>query len=136
MKDKLLLGEGLGVVVVTLSHGFILHPLHFILLPLLFISLPQSLLQLFDLRLAREEATPRTGASSSSSSASTPIQIHLMTTLRSGPAPAGNPRKAVILSALWPRMVIGHTTTPADITPSGDQGRPTLEHRVAAWSGT
>jgi hypothetical protein len=44
-----MLGEGLGVVVITLSHGFILRPLHFVLLPLLFISLPQSLLQLFDL---------------------------------------------------------------------------------------
>jgi hypothetical protein len=51
MNDKLLLGECMGVVVITLSHGFILRPLHFV-------SLPQSLLQLFDLRLAREEATP------------------------------------------------------------------------------
>jgi hypothetical protein len=40
MKDKLLLGEVMGVVVITLSHGFILHPLHFISLPLLLISLP------------------------------------------------------------------------------------------------
>jgi hypothetical protein len=62
LKDKLLLGEGLGVVVVTLSHDFILHPLHFISLPLLFILLPLSLLQLFNLRLVREEATPRTCA--------------------------------------------------------------------------
>jgi hypothetical protein len=40
LKDKLLLGEGLGVVVVTLSHGFILRRLLFVSLPLLFISLP------------------------------------------------------------------------------------------------
>jgi hypothetical protein len=40
LKDKLLLGEGLGVVVVMLSHGFILRPLYFVSLPLLFISLP------------------------------------------------------------------------------------------------
>jgi hypothetical protein len=55
LKDKLLLGEGLGVVVIPLSHCFILHPLDFIPLPLLFVPLPQSLLELFDLRLARDE---------------------------------------------------------------------------------
>jgi hypothetical protein len=55
LKDKLLLGEGLGIVVIPLSHWFILHPLEFV-------SLPQSLLELFDLRLARDEATPRTCA--------------------------------------------------------------------------
>jgi hypothetical protein len=60
LKDKLLLGEGLGVVVVPLSHCFILHPLKFISLPLLFIPLPHSLIELFDLRLVRDEATPHT----------------------------------------------------------------------------
>jgi hypothetical protein len=58
LKDRLLLGEGMGVVVVSLSHCFILHPVEFVPLPLLFIPLPQSLLKLFDLRLARDEATP------------------------------------------------------------------------------
>jgi hypothetical protein len=62
LKDKLLLGESLGVVVVPLSHCFILHPLEFVPLPLLFVPLPQSLLELFDLRLARDEPTPRTYA--------------------------------------------------------------------------
>jgi hypothetical protein len=62
MKDKLLLGEGLSVVVVPLSHCFILRPLEFIPLPLPFVPLPQSLIELFDLRLARDEATPRTYA--------------------------------------------------------------------------
>jgi hypothetical protein len=62
LKDKLLLGEGLGVVVVPLSHCFILRPLEFVPLPLLFVLLSQSLLELFDLRLARDEATPRTCA--------------------------------------------------------------------------
>jgi hypothetical protein len=55
LKDKLLLGEGLDVVVILLSHCFILRPLEFI-------PLPQSLLELFDLRLARDEATPHTCA--------------------------------------------------------------------------
>jgi hypothetical protein len=49
LKDKMLLGEGLGVVVVPLSHCFILRPLEFVPLPLLFVPLPQSLLELFDL---------------------------------------------------------------------------------------
>jgi hypothetical protein len=49
LKDKLLLGKGLGVVVIPLFHCFILRPLEFVLLPLLFVPLPQSLLQLFDL---------------------------------------------------------------------------------------
>jgi hypothetical protein len=49
LKDKLLLGEDLGVVVVPLSHCFILCPLEFIPLPLLFVPLPQSFLELFDL---------------------------------------------------------------------------------------
>jgi hypothetical protein len=49
LKDKLLLGGGLGVVVVPLSHCFILRPLEFISLLLLFVLLPQSLLELFDL---------------------------------------------------------------------------------------
>jgi hypothetical protein len=49
LKDKLLLGEDLGVVVVPLSHCFILCPLEFISLPLLFVPLPQSFLELFDL---------------------------------------------------------------------------------------
>jgi hypothetical protein len=62
LKDTLLLGEGLGVVVIPLSHCFILRPLEFVLLPLLFILLPQSLLELFVLRLVRDEATPRTCA--------------------------------------------------------------------------
>jgi hypothetical protein len=57
-----LLGEGLGVVVISLSHCFILCPLEFVPLPLLFVPLPQSLLELFDLRLVRDEATPRTCA--------------------------------------------------------------------------
>jgi hypothetical protein len=55
MMDKLLLGEGLGVVVVSLSHCFILHPLELV-------PLPQSLLELFDLRLVRDETTPHTCA--------------------------------------------------------------------------
>jgi hypothetical protein len=63
------------------------------------------------------------------------IKIHLMTTLRSGPAPARNPRKAVVLSAWWSRMVTDRTTPPTDIPPSGNQRRPTPEHRAAAWSG-
>jgi hypothetical protein len=62
LKDKLLLGEDLGVVVVPLSHCFILHPLEFVPLPLLFIPLPQCLLELFDLRLERGVATPCTCA--------------------------------------------------------------------------
>jgi hypothetical protein len=62
LKDKLLLGEGMGIVVVPLSHCFISCPLEFIPLPLLFVPLPQSLFELFDLRLARDEATPRTCA--------------------------------------------------------------------------
>jgi hypothetical protein len=62
LKDKLLLGEGMGIVVIPLSHCFILRPLEFVPLLLLFVSLPQSLLELFDLRLARDEATPRTCA--------------------------------------------------------------------------
>jgi hypothetical protein len=62
LKDKLLLGEGLGVVVFPLSHCFTLCPLEFVPLPLLFIPLPQSLLELFDLQLARDEATPHTCA--------------------------------------------------------------------------
>jgi hypothetical protein len=49
LDDKLLLGEGLGVVVIPLSHCFILHPLEFVPLRLLFVPLPQSLLELFDL---------------------------------------------------------------------------------------
>jgi hypothetical protein len=49
LKDKMLLGEGLGVVVVPLSHCFILCPLEFVPLPLLFVLLPRSLLELFDL---------------------------------------------------------------------------------------
>jgi hypothetical protein len=49
MKGKMLLDEGLGVVVGPLSHCFILHPLKFVPLPLLFVLLPQSLLELFDL---------------------------------------------------------------------------------------
>jgi hypothetical protein len=49
MKGKMLLGEGLSVVVSPLSHCFILHPLEFVPLPLLFVLLPQSLLELFDL---------------------------------------------------------------------------------------
>jgi hypothetical protein len=61
------------------------------------------------------------------------IQIQPTTTQRSGSAPAGNPRKAVALSAWWPRMVTGWTTPPADIPPSGDQRCLTPEHRVAAW---
>jgi hypothetical protein len=48
LNDKLLLGKGLGVVVISLSHYFILCPLEFVSLPLLFILLPQSLLELFD----------------------------------------------------------------------------------------
>jgi hypothetical protein len=62
LTDKLLLGECLSIVVVLLSHCFILCPLEFDLLPLLLIPLPHSLLELFDLRLARERATPRTYA--------------------------------------------------------------------------
>jgi hypothetical protein len=62
LKDKLLLGEGQGIVLISLSHCFILHPLEFILLPMLFIPLPQSLLELFDLRSVRDKATPRTCA--------------------------------------------------------------------------
>jgi hypothetical protein len=62
LKDKLLLGEGLGIVVVSLSHCFILRTLEFVSLPLLFVPLPQSLIELFDLRLARDKATPRTCA--------------------------------------------------------------------------
>jgi hypothetical protein len=54
LKDKLLLGEGMGVVVVSLSHCFILHPVEFVPLPLLFVPLPQSLLKLFDLRLTKK----------------------------------------------------------------------------------
>jgi hypothetical protein len=49
LNDKLLLGEGLGVVVIPLSHCFILRPLEFVPLHLLFVPLPQSLLELFDL---------------------------------------------------------------------------------------
>jgi hypothetical protein len=49
LNDKLLLGKGLGVVVISLSHCFILCPPEFVPLPLLFILLPQSLLELFDL---------------------------------------------------------------------------------------
>jgi hypothetical protein len=40
LKDTMLLGEGLGVVVVLLSHCFILQPLEFVPLPLLFVPLP------------------------------------------------------------------------------------------------
>jgi hypothetical protein len=49
LKDNVLLGDGLGIVVIPLSHCFILRPLEFVSLPLLFIPLPQSLLELFDL---------------------------------------------------------------------------------------
>jgi hypothetical protein len=49
LKDKLLLGKGLSVVVIPLSYFFILGHLEFVLLPLLFVSLPQSLLMLFNL---------------------------------------------------------------------------------------
>jgi hypothetical protein len=62
LKDKLLLGEGLGIIVIPLYHCFILHPLKFVPLPLLFVPLPQRLLELFDLQLMRDEATPRTCA--------------------------------------------------------------------------
>jgi hypothetical protein len=40
LKDKVLLGECLGVVVAPLSHCFMLRPLEFVPLPLLFILLP------------------------------------------------------------------------------------------------
>jgi hypothetical protein len=79
---------------------------------------------------------PLAGASSSSSSASTLDPDSSDDYPEPGPAPTGNPWKAVALSAWWPRMVIGRTTAPADIPPSGDQRCLTLEHRVAAWSET
>jgi hypothetical protein len=58
LKDKLLLCEGRGVIIVPLSHCFILCPLEFVLLSLLFILLLQSLLELFDLRLVRDKVLP------------------------------------------------------------------------------
>jgi hypothetical protein len=73
-----------------------------------------------DISVVTSILRPLAGASNSSSSASTLIQIHLTTTLRLGPALAGNPRKAVALSAWWPRMVISRTTAPTDIPPPGD----------------
>jgi hypothetical protein len=51
LKDKLLLSEGLGIVVIMLSHCFILHPMKFVLLPSLFIPLPVFLsCSIFDWR--------------------------------------------------------------------------------------
>jgi hypothetical protein len=49
LTDKLLLDEGMRVVVVLLSHCFILRPLEFVPLPLLFVPLSQSLFELFNL---------------------------------------------------------------------------------------
>jgi hypothetical protein len=40
LKDNVLLGDGVGIVVIPLSHCFILRPLVFVLLPLLFVPLP------------------------------------------------------------------------------------------------
>jgi hypothetical protein len=79
---------------------------------------------------------PLAGALSSSTSASTPNPDLSDDYQRSGPAPTGNPWKAVALSAWWPWMVTGQTTPLANIPPSGDQRRPTPEHRVAAWFRT
>jgi hypothetical protein len=49
LTDKLLLDEGMRVVVVLLAHCFILRPLEFVPLPLLFVPLSQSLFELFNL---------------------------------------------------------------------------------------
>jgi hypothetical protein len=79
---------------------------------------------------------PLAGASSSSSSASTSIKIHLMTTMRSGPATVGSSQKAVA-SSLWrPRTGIVCTKPPAGIPPLRDRRHLMPEHQALAWSGT
>jgi hypothetical protein len=52
------------------------------------------------------------------------IKIQLMTTPRSGEVPMVTPPWRVASSSWWPRPENLHTTTPADIPPSGDLKRP------------
>jgi hypothetical protein len=64
---------------------------------------------------------PFIGASSSASSASSPVEIHLMTALRSGPALMRTLQKTVASFLWWPQTGIRPTTTPVDISLLEDQ---------------
>jgi hypothetical protein len=76
---------------------------------------------------------PFTGASSSSSSASSPAEIHLMITPRSGLAPAGTPQSTAASSLWWPQMGIGPATAPIDIPLLKDQRRLMPKLLVLGW---
>jgi hypothetical protein len=64
---------------------------------------------------------PFARASCSSSSASSPVETRLMTTLRSRPAPMGTPQKTSASSLWWPQTGISPTIALADIPLLGDQ---------------
>jgi hypothetical protein len=73
------------------------------------------------------------GAPSSSSSASSPAEIHLMSTPRSGPAPMGNPQRTTVSSLWWPQTGIGPVTAPMGIPLLEDQRRPMPKPLARGW---
>jgi hypothetical protein len=73
---------------------------------------------------------PLVGASSSSTSASAPDPDLSDDYPEIGASACGEGGRLIYMVA--PNGA-GRTTPPADIPPSGDQRRPTPEHRVAAW---
>jgi hypothetical protein len=64
---------------------------------------------------------PFTGAPSSSSLASSPAEIHLMITLRSGLVPVGTPPRTAASSLWWSQEGIGPATAPVGIPLLEDQ---------------
>jgi hypothetical protein len=79
---------------------------------------------------------PLVGASSSSSSPSTPDPDLSDNYPETGASACGEPAEGGCLICMMALNGDRSTTAPADIPPSEDQKRPTLEHRATAWSRT
>jgi hypothetical protein len=74
-----------------------------------------------------------TGASSSCSSASSSVEMHLISTPRSGPAPVGNLQRTAVSSLWWSQTGIGPATTPVGIPLLEDQRRPVPKPIARGW---
>jgi hypothetical protein len=73
------------------------------------------------------------GAPSSSSSVLSPVEIHLISTPRSGPVPVRNSQRTTVSSLWWPQMGIGPATALVGIPLLKDQRRPMSKPLARGW---
>jgi hypothetical protein len=62
-----------------------------------------------------------------------PVEIHLMSTLRLGPMPVGNPQKTAVSSLWWPQTGIGPATALVGIPLLEDQRHLMSKPLVRGW---